>query len=387
MDDRISEIIAAYLSGEVLSESERQEVEAWLREHDGEKEVEVLRGMFRSARLVKEAPGTRGASVMKKIEAKVVSRRAGRKLKIRWSYSVAATIAVLLCSVLLYRWLGTNQENQVVPRDVRQNVNTSIAHLKLNTGEVVELEKYDGKFIREDSVQIANENATLRYTSTDSVAPEKVEFNTLVIPRGSEYNIVLADGTKVFLNAGSEISYPVVFAGDKREVKLKGEAYFEVRKDERRPFFVQAGDVQIQVLGTSFNVTAYPGRGRIETTLEEGKIQLTDGRESVEVSPGKQASYDIEDGRFEVKQVDTKLYTAWKDGYYKFDQMTLEDIMETLALWYDLNVFYRNPGVKSLEFTGRLRRYDEVVSLFEKLEQTGLVVFEVNGKNVIIKEK
>lgn len=387
MDDRISEIIAAYLSGEVLSESERQEVEAWLRDHDGEKEVEVLRGMFRSARLVKEAPGTRGASVMKKIEAKVVSRRAGRKLKIRWSYSVAAAIAVLLCSVLLYRWLGTNQENQVVPRDVRQNVNTSIAHLKLNTGEVVELEKYDGKFIREDSVQIANENATLRYTSTDSVAPEKVEFNTLVIPRGSEYNIVLADGTKVFLNAGSEISYPVVFAGDKREVELKGEAYFEVRKDERRPFFVQAGDVQIQVLGTSFNVTAYPGRGRIETTLEEGKIQLTDGRESVEVSPGKQAIYDIEDGRFEVKQVDTKLYTAWKDGYYKFDQMTLEDIMETLALWYDLNVFYRNPGVKSLEFTGRLRRYDEVVSLFEKLEQTGLVVFEVNGKNVIIKEK
>ncbi len=387
MNDRISEIIAAYLSGEVLSESERQEVEAWLRDHDGEKEVEVLRGMFRSARLVKEAPGTRGASVMKKIEAKVVSRRAGRKLKIRWSYSVAAAIAVLLCSVLLYRWLGTNQENQVVPRDVRQNVNTSIAHLKLNTGEVVELEKYDGKFIREDSVQIANENATLRYTSTDSVAPEKVEFNTLVIPRGSEYNIVLADGTKVFLNAGSEISYPVVFAGDKREVELKGEAYFEVRKDERRPFFVQAGDVQIQVLGTSFNVTAYPGRGRIETTLEEGKIQLTDGRESVEVSPGKQAIYDIEDGRFEVKQVDTKLYTAWKDGYYKFDQMTLEDIMETLALWYDLNVFYRNPGVKSLEFTGRLRRYDEVVSLFEKLEQTGLVVFEVNGKNVIIKEK
>ena len=300
---------------------------------------------------------------------------------------MAAAIAVLLCSVLLYRWLGTNQENQVVPRDLRQNVNTSIAHLKLNTGEVVELEKYDGKFIREDSVQIANENATLRYTSTDSVAPEKVEFNTLVIPRGSEYNVVLADGTKVFLNAGSEISYPVVFAGDKREVKLKGEAYFEVRKDERRPFFVQAGDVQIQVLGTSFNVTAYPGRGRIETTLEEGKIQLTDGRESVEVSPGKQAIYDIEDGRFEVKQVDTKLYTAWKDGYYKFDQMTLEDIMETLALWYDLNVFYQNPGVKSLEFTGRLRRYDEVVSLFEKLEQTGLVVFEVNGKNVIIKEK
>ena len=107
----------------------------------------------------------------------------------------------------------------------------------------------------------------------------------------------------------------------------------------------------------------------------------------MEVTPGKQAIYNKDEGVFEIKCVDTKLYTAWKDGYYKFDQMSLEEIMETLSLWYDLVVFYQNQHVKSLEFTGRLRRYDKVENLFEKIEQTGLVEFEVNGKNVIIKEK
>ena len=168
---------------------------------------------------------------------------------------------------------------------------------------------------------------------------------------------------------------------------MKGEAYFEVAKDECRPFFVQAGDVRIRVLGTSFNVTSYPERERIETTLEQGRIQITNGKEQVNVVPGEQVVYNKKNDRFEVKFVDTKLYTSWKDGYYKFDQMTLEEIMETLALWYDLNVFYANAEVKSLEFTGRLRRYDRVEGLFKKIEQTDLVEFELNGKNVVIRKK
>ena len=387
MDDKFSEIIAAYLSGEILSEEEQQKVEMWLREHTGEKDISVLQGLFLSSRLIKKTSGLRGTSVMQKMEKEVKSRLAGRRARVQRYYSIAATVVILLCCVLLYRRQGTGLENQIVPKNLQQEVNTFRAHLKLNTGEVVELDRYEGKIIREDSVQIANTNSTLMYKVTDSIVSMEAEYNTLVIPRGSEYNIILADGTKVFLNAGSEISYPVGFAGDCREVKLQGEAYFEVKRDERRPFFVQAGDVRIRVLGTSFNVSAYSGREKIETTLEEGKIQLTNGKEVVEVTQGKQAIYNKGDGRFEVKNVDTKLYTAWKDGYYKFDQMTLEEIMETLSLWYDLNVFYLNPNVKSLEFTGRLRRYDEVENLFKKFEQTGLVVFEVKGNNVIIREK
>ena len=239
--------------------------------------------------------------------------------------------------------------------------------------------------VQEDLV-VKNGQAGIVYQDSKK-AVSTLQYNTLKTPRGGEYTVVLSDGTKVYLNAASELKYPVQFDSKKRQVHLSGEAYFEVAKDECRPFFVQAGDVRIRVLGTSFNVTSYPERERIETTLEQGRIQITNGKEQINVVPGKQVVYNKKNNRFEVKVVDTKLYTSWKDGYYKFDQMTLEEIMETLALWYDLNVFYANAEVKSLEFTGRLRRYDRVEGLFKKIEQTDLVEFELNGKNVVIRKK
>ncbi len=209
----------------------------------------------------------------------------------------------------------------------------------------------------------------------------------LSIPRGGEFTMTLADGTRVWLNSESELHFPLQFGGEQRIVQLTGEAYFEVAKDEHRPFFVQTGDVRIRVLGTSFNVTSYPEHEKIETTLEQGRIQITNGKELVDVVPGKQVVYDKKNSQFKMRSVDTKLYTSWKDGYYKFEQMTLEEIMETLSLWYDLNVFYVNAEVKSLEFTGRLRRYDRVEGLLRKFEQMNLVEFELNGRNVMIRKK
>ena len=383
MSDKIHEIIAAYLAGESVSEEEQQVVERWLQEHAGEKDVELLQGMFWSSRLMREKAVGRKEFVFERMEKKVWRRQRNRR--IGWYYSGVAVVAVLLGVALMFWRSGMEAEDLGVPRDF-QKMDVSKAYLKLNTGEVIELDKHQGMMIREDSIRIANADYTLRY-SYDSIVPVEVKYDTLMIPRGSEYSIVLTDGTKVFLNAGSEIYYPVAFSGDQREVGLKGEAYFEVAKDECRPFFVQAGDVRIRVLGTSFNVTSYPERERIETTLEQGQIQITNGKEQVNVVPGEQVVYNKKNDRFEVKFVDTKLYTSWKDGYYKFDQMTLEEIMETLALWYDLNVFYANAEVKSLEFTGRLRRYDRVEGLFKKIEQTDLVEFELNGKNVVIRKK
>ena len=202
---------------------------------------------------------------------------------------------------------GLKPEYLDIPVDLVQKINVSKVHLKLSTGEMIELDKYQGMMIREDSVQITNFDYMLKY-SYDTVASTEVRYDTLVIPRGSEYSIVLADGTKVFLNASSEIYYPVVFPGDKREVGLKGEAYFEVAKDEHRPFFVQTGDVRIRVLGTSFNVTSYPEHEKIETTLEQGRIQITNGKEQVDVVPGKQVVYDKKNSQFKMRSVDTKLY-------------------------------------------------------------------------------
>lgn len=383
MDDKIYEIIAAYLAQESMSEEEQQIVERWLQEHAGEKDVEFLQGMFQSSRLMREKAVCRKESVLEQMEKKVRHRQRNRR--IGWYYSGVAVVAVLLGVALMFWRSGMETEDFGIPRYI-QKMDVSKAYLKLNSGAVVELDKHQGAVIREDSIRIANVDYTLRY-SHDSVVPLEVKFDTLVVPRGSEYNVMLADGTMVFLNAGSEIYYPAAFSGDKREVGLKGEAYFEVAKDESRPFFVQTGDIRIRVLGTSFNVTSYPERERIETTLEQGRIQITNGKELIDVVPGEQVIYDKKNNLFEVKFIDTKLYTSWKDGYYKFEQMPLEEIMETLALWYDLNVFYANAEVKSLEFTGRLRRYERVERLFEKIEQTDLVEFELNGNNVVIRKK
>lgn len=383
MDDKIYEIIAAYLAQESMSEEEQQIVERWLQEHAGEKDVELLQGMFQSSRLMREKAVCRKESVLEQMEKKVRHRQRNRR--IGWYYSGVAVVAVLLGVALMFWRSGMETEDFGIPRYI-QKMDVSKAYLKLNSGAVVELDKHQGAVIREDSIRIANVDYTLRY-SHDSVVPLEVKFDTLVVPRGSEYNVMLADGTMVFLNAGSEIYYPAAFSGDKREVGLKGEAYFEVAKDESRPFFVQTGDIRIRVLGTSFNVTSYPERERIETTLEQGRIQITNGKELIDVVPGEQVIYDKKNNLFEVKFIDTKLYTSWKDGYYKFEQMPLEEIMETLALWYDLNVFYANAEVKSLEFTGRLRRYERVERLFEKIEQTDLVEFELNGNNVVIRKK
>lgn len=383
MDDKIYEIIAAYLAQESMSEEEQQIVERWLQEHAGEKDVELLQGMFQSSRLMREKAVCRKESVLEQMEKKVRHRQRNRW--IGWYYSGVAVVAVLLGVALMFWRSGMETEDFGIPRYI-QKMDVSKAYLKLNSGAVVELDKHQGAVIREDSIRIANVDYTLRY-SHDSVVPLEVKFDTLVVPRGSEYNVMLADGTMVFLNAGSEIYYPAAFSGDKREVGLKGEAYFEVAKDESRPFFVQTGDIRIRVLGTSFNVTSYPERERIETTLEQGRIQITNGKELIDVVPGEQVIYDKKNNLFEVKFIDTKLYTSWKDGYYKFEQMPLEEIMETLALWYDLNVFYANAEVKSLEFTGRLRRYERVERLFEKIEQTDLVEFELNGNNVVIRKK
>ena len=321
MSDKIHEIIAAYLAGECVLEEERQEVKRWLREHAGEKDIELLQGMFRSSRLMREKAVCRKEFVLERMEKEVQRRQ--RMRRIRWYYSGVAVVAVLLVGcVLIFGRSGLKPEDLDIPVDLVQKMNVSKVHLKLSTGEMIELDKYQGMMIREDSVQITNFDYMLKY-SYDTVASTEVRYDTLVIPRGSEYSIVLADGTKVFLNASSEIYYPVVFPGDKREVGLKGEAYFEVAKDEHRPFFVQTGDVRIRVLGTSFNVTSYPEHEKIETTLEQGRIQITNGKEQVDVVPGKQVVYDKKNSQFKMRSVDTKLYTSWKDGYYKFEQMNL----------------------------------------------------------------
>ena len=315
--------------------------------------------------------------------------RETRKKHLRYlvRISVAACL-VIACGLLYFFRQETEVQPVVTTREPAEPRPAEMKAILVKTdGQEILLGKQNQKLQEKNGMWITADSNGLEYTRRQAVTSDTEASNTLIVPRGGMYLLTLSDSTRVWLNADSRLEYPLAFSGNMREVKLKGEAYFEVAKDEHRPFFVQTGDVRIRVLGTSFNVTSYPEHEKIETTLEQGRIQITNGKEQVDVVPGKQVVYDKKNSQFKMRSVDTKLYTSWKDGYYKFEQMTLEEIMETLSLWYDLNVFYVNAEVKSLEFTGRLRRYDRVEGLLRKFEQMNLVEFELNGRNVMIRKK
>ena len=192
----------------------------------------------------------------------------------------------------------------------------------------------------------------------------------------------LSDGTKVWLNSDFELRFPVTFVGDRRNVEIEGEAYFEVAKDEGKPFHVLANGVDIKVLGTSFNVMAY--RGHTITTLVEGKVCLTYKDESVLIVPDWQAEVIAETGKILMREVDARNFTLWKDGVFYFENAALETIAERLSQWYDVNIIFNDEALKKLRYSVEMKRYNNIQDLLTKIEKTQKVKFLIQGKSVYI---
>ena len=189
----------------------------------------------------------------------------------------------------------------------------------------------------------------------------------------------LSDATMVYLNAETDLSYPVQFYGEERRVKLTGEAYFDVTKSDK-PFVVEVNGFEVKVLGTRFNIHAYQEETRFETTLEQGRVQVQT-KDHTLLEPGEQAVL-TEEGELSKQKVDVRRYTAWKDGQFVFDDERLEDVMNRVARWYDIKVFYRNPEVKDIRINGNISRYKDFSVLLEKIEKLEIVYFDIKG-NVI----
>ena len=210
-------------------------------------------------------------------------------------------------------------------------------------------------------------------------------YNTIQVPRGGEYSLTLADGTRVWLNSQSSLRFPVAFRGEERRVQLTGEAYFEVTPGRKR-FIVETKSVAVRVLGTAFDVNAYEDETVIRTTLVRGKVEiLAGGKEACVLQPGQQSVVERATGKTGVLQVNTSLYTQWKDGRFVFRDHTLEDIMRTLARWYDMEYEFVDPGLQQQRFYGVINRFEDVKGLLAQFEKTGKVKFEYEGNRVIIK--
>lgn len=384
--DTIYDILAANLSGETLSAEEINSLEEWKEAHpENQKIYEQFRALME-----RNSGITRGEN-KKHLFEQIQQKIAVQKTKLRnrkyltWLSSAASVLIIL---GMIYYYDNTPQVT-TPPLPLAQQIKPGEpkAQLKLSTGEVIELNaRQQEAIVVDSSLQIKNEAHTLIYNPEKSPSQE-MTYNTLSVPLGAEYKLILSDGTKVYLNSGSALRYPTGFSGAKRDVYLTGEAYFEVTKDSLRTFVVHTKQMAITVRGTSFNVKAYPSEEHIAATLEEGKIQVTCNGKDYNIIPGNQITYNTIDRQTEIKEVDTELYTSWKSGYYKFEKMSLEEIMSTLALWYDLQVFYMQPEVKDIVFTGRLKKYENVENLLKKFEQTNEVEFIIKERSVTIKKK
>jgi len=299
--------------------------------------------------------------------------------RFRRSWGVAAGVVLLICGGALLRYGGPGQS----PKGMTEKISLSPAVI-LADGSSVPLSDFTS--MREkDGSMIALDSGRLVYTSPSM--EREVLYNTLVVPRGSEFRLSLSDGTNVWLNAGSELRYSVTFAGDSREVWLVGEAYFEVISDSTQPFVVHSSKGKIEVLGTSFNVRNYPEESRMVTTLVRGRVAYTDPeRRKYDLFPGDQAI--SQPGQETILQsVNPEYYVGWKDGEYIFKSATLEEIMQELSRWYNITVFYANSDVKQFHFTGELKRYEHVESFLRFLEIGGDVRFEVRDHTVTVRRK
>lgn len=231
-------------------------------------------------------------------------------------------------------------------------------------------------------------NGNLMYTAPGVGSAAVVVYNTINTPYGGQYQVTLQDGTQIWLNAGSSLRYPTAFTGAERNVELSGEAYFEVAKNKDKPFIVTVNSttgipMNVKVLGTHFNIMAYADEDHNATTLLEGSVKVNYGSENALLTPGLQAMLNKASGKLKTKVADTEQVTAWKNGYFLFENDKIESIMRKIARWYDVEVVYKG-DVSRKAIGGSVSRFKNVSEVLHMLELTGAVHFKIEGRRIIV---
>lgn len=307
-------------------------------------------------------------------------------------YRVTAAAAILLAIVgagLYYSLkypaqLPVTAVNKVpVEHDADPGKNKAV--LTLDNGEKVVLDSARvGTLAKNGNVSVKKAaDGQLIYTVDDgnpSSSNGPVTYNTISTPRGGQYQVILPDGSKVWLNAASSLKYPTSFAGNERNVQLTGEAYFEVAKNPQKPFKVSVNNLNVKVLGTHFNIMAYSDEDAIKTTLLEGSVQLTAGGSSSMLKPDQQGI--VKDSHINVIDVDAEKFVAWKNGYFEFNRCSILDIMKQLSRWYDMQVVYEGK-ISDDEFVGRIERTAKLSRVLHILELSH-VHFKIEDKKITV---
>lgn len=333
---------------------------------------------------LKKEPRFRSGEAYRKLEKYMHETTRKRRIRRMSRVAVAAVLLLLLgTGYYLFRADPMEPERQeiaIVPMSAK-------AYITLADGIRVDLMKPKKEDFKEkDGTLITRDSACVVYNQQEKVT--EVIYNELSVPRGGEYMLVLSDGTRVWVNADSRLKFPVQFTGKNRDVYLlNGEIYFEVTRDEEHPFRVHTSRGMVTVLGTEFNVRDYAGEREVVTTLAKGSVRYEENGKEVVLQPGEQVAAGKEDGNLSVREVNTREYTGWKDGQYVFYNQTLEVLMENIGRMYDVTVFFGNPEVKQLRFSGDLQKYERVEHFLRYIETGGDVCFIVKDKTISVYRK
>jgi putative anti-sigma factor len=376
MQEEIEDILIRRLSGEYLSEEEKLCFEVWYRDEEHQ-------AYYRDLQKIRS--GVLASSVAGKIDKGKawLKVRPVRKKRVIYRVIGYAAMFVLPLGVALALLLPEKQNEKITYTHSVVLPGKKMATLTLSTGEQVALTDSLPRLEERGMVISHSEEKALVYNQVQDSIPAEVVYNAVTVPRGGEYKLALSDGTIVWLNSDSYIRYPVRFSGNTRQVELRGEAYFEVAKNSEKPFIVRMKEYNIRVTGTQFNARSYSNE-ETATTLVQGSVQIEKGGSVSKLSPGQQAI--LKDGQVQVRKVDVESYIAWRTGDFSFTQCRLENILDELARWYDVDVFYMNQQVKDYHFSAWFKRSSSISEVIAILEKTKKISLDLKGRMLTVKD-
>lgn len=387
-EEHIINLVIDYSKGELSNEG-KKELENFCKESvENQKKINHYRRLYHNGRSIgflKQVNEEKAWNNISNAITKPTVKTKTRKLHLWVPYAAAVAIIAFVSTFLILQ-----ESNEI---DFSKDYNfaqlaeagSKKAVLTLADGSKVKLhEQTEQQISEEDGTQITKDSANnITYLATSAKKAELL-YNTIDVPRGGEYSLTLSDGTKVWLNAETELRYPVNFLKNKRDVYLVGEAYFEVAHNKEAPFTVHTHDTKVKVLGTKFNISGYEDQEFIATTLVEGSVQVNN-LESFEIlEPGYQSTVIRGQEDIDVKEVDTHLYTSWVNGVYEFENMEMEYIMAQLGRWYDVKFFFTEEQYKHIRFTGAFKKDNSFEFALDMIERIADVDFAIKGKHIVI---
>jgi transmembrane sensor len=395
-ESRLEYLFKCYINNK-CSGPEEEELIALLSNPENEEQVQILMDRFmentrHEIQMSDQAAASILNNILKRGKGFVIQKKNSKTVYTFW-LGLAASVLILLGGAY---FISDKKEHAIAKQDSSSSVGMTTekfaeiipgghhALLITSDGKAIILDSMpNGLLTQQGNADVKKLGDLLEYKAPASFNRDTViSYNTVSTPRGGQYQIVLSDGSKVWLNAASSIRFPTAFSGSLREVELTGEAYFEVAKNKEKPFQVKVRDLKIAVLGTHFNVKAYEDEAETKTSLLEGSVKIIQGKEAGLLKPGQQAVINFKDDKVKIATADMVEVIAWKNGLFRFEGANIETIMREIGRWYDVEIVYAGK-VPLRRFEGKINRNAGLSEVLRILELSN-VKFSIAGKKIIV---